>query len=140
MSKYSTVSNSIFNEIKTSSGYEFPSKSLLEYEKNITEFDVLTLDYEQERFLYSLLYLATLNDIHLERKLKTETAFMHYLDVLDLKPDATIDDVNRAYKRKAKNFHPDTISSKELDEDLTQYAAKRFREIQEAYQYLKSKF
>lgn len=29
MSKYSTVSNSIFNEIKTSSDYEFPSKSLL---------------------------------------------------------------------------------------------------------------
>lgn len=37
-------------------------------------------------------------------------------------------------------FHPDKIAGKELDEEFIRYAEKRFREITEAYEFLKSKF
>jgi len=33
-----------------------------------------------------------------------------------------------------RDFHPDTIVSKGLPEEFTEFAASRFREIQEAYE------
>jgi DnaJ like chaperone protein len=36
-----------------------------------------------------------------------------------------------------KDFHPDTIVSKGLPEEFTDFATKRFREIQEAYEKIR---
>lgn len=55
--------------------------------------------------------------------------FKDYYQVLDVKRDATADEVKRAYRKLARKYHPDV--SKEPD------AEERFKEIGEAYEVLK---
>ena len=52
----------------------------------------------------------------------------HYLAVLNLAPGATERDIRRAYRRLAKQYHPDRSSSPDT--------ADRFIEITEAYRFL----
>jgi DnaJ-class molecular chaperone len=56
---------------------------------------------------------------------------MRALAVLDLEPDVEFNEVRSAYRRLAKEHHPDL---KQGDSE----AEKRFREIQAAYDVLKS--
>lgn len=51
-----------------------------------------------------------------------------YYDVLGVSRDATKDEIRRAYRRKAREYHPDVNDSPD--------AADRFREIKEAYEVL----
>ncbi len=60
-----------------------------------------------------------------------------YLKALGLGPDATLEEVKKAYREMSKKFHPDVISGKDLDEEFIAFATERFRKIQEAFEYLK---
>lgn len=53
---------------------------------------------------------------------------MNYYEVLEVNLDASIDDINKSYKRLALKYHPDKYK---LDE------GERFKKINEAYQILK---
>jgi curved DNA-binding protein len=55
--------------------------------------------------------------------------FRDYYEVMDLKRDATQDEVKRAYRKLSRKYHPDV--SKESD------AEERFKEVGEAYAVLK---
>ncbi|GAB4176742.1 MAG: DnaJ C-terminal domain-containing protein [Wenzhouxiangellaceae bacterium] len=55
--------------------------------------------------------------------------FKDYYAVMGVKPDASQDEIKRAYRRLARKYHPDV--SKEAD------AEERFKEIGEAYEVLK---
>lgn len=55
--------------------------------------------------------------------------FKDYYDIMGLAPDASQDEVKRAYRRLARKFHPDV--SKESDAEV------RFKELGEAYEVLK---
>ena len=52
----------------------------------------------------------------------------YYLQVLDLGPDATEEEIKKAYRQQSKRFHPDVNSSKN--------ATELFQKINEAYDYL----
>ena len=54
--------------------------------------------------------------------------------VLGVNQNATADDIKHAYRLLAGQYHPDKVSH--LGEEFRQLAEKRFKEIQEAYQYL----
>ncbi|RME46854.1 MAG: molecular chaperone DnaJ [Chloroflexi bacterium] len=56
------------------------------------------------------------------------TAKRDYYEVLGVSRDATKDEIRRAYRRKAKQYHPDVNDAPD--------AAERFREIKEAYEVL----
>jgi len=56
--------------------------------------------------------------------------------VLGLKEDASEAEIKKAYRKLILDFHPDTIASKGLADEFKQYATKRFREIQEAYEII----
>ena len=51
-----------------------------------------------------------------------------YYDVLGVSKEASKDEIDKAYRQKAKQFHPD-ISKEENAED-------KFKEVQEAYENL----
>ena len=56
-------------------------------------------------------------------------------DVLEIKPDATDDEVKAAYRRMAMKNHPDKVAT--LGPDIQKAAADKFRQIQEAYETIK---
>jgi len=57
--------------------------------------------------------------------------------VLNVTPASTEEEIKASYKKLVKEFHPDTIVSKGLPEEFTEFATKRFREIQDAYETIR---
>ncbi len=55
--------------------------------------------------------------------------------VLDLKSDATIEDIKASYKKKMKEYHPDRVAG--LGEELQELARKKTIEINEAYDFIR---
>ena len=60
-----------------------------------------------------------------------------YYKILNCTPESSNQEIKSSYKKLVKDFHPDTIVSKGLPEEFTDFATKRFREIQEAYEKIK---
>ena len=60
----------------------------------------------------------------------------HY-KILNCTPESTNQEIKSSYKKLVKDFHPDTIVSKGLPEEFTEFASSRFREIQESYEKIR---
>ncbi len=60
-----------------------------------------------------------------------------YYKVLNCTPESSNQGIKSNYKKLVKDFHPDTIVSKGLPEEFTDFATSRFREIQEAYEEIR---
>lgn len=58
--------------------------------------------------------------------------------VLGLTKSATNDEVKRAYRKMSIEFHPDTLAAKGMGEEFQAHATAKFREIQSAYETIKS--
>ncbi len=58
-------------------------------------------------------------------------------EILEIKPDASDDEVKRAYRRMAMKYHPDKLSG--LGEQLKKEADDKFRRVQQAYEQIKKK-
>lgn len=56
-------------------------------------------------------------------------------EVLGVSPDASEDEIKRAYKRLAGLYHPDKVQH--LGEEFQALAEQRFKEIQAAYQQIR---
>lgn len=61
-----------------------------------------------------------------------------YAKVLGVEPDADLSTIKKAYRRLAKEYHPDKMAAEGMPDDYTQYANKRIVEINEAYEYMKA--
>jgi DnaJ like chaperone protein len=57
-----------------------------------------------------------------------------FYSVLGVSAEASDADVKRAYRKAARDFHPDTIVSKGLPEEFTTFAETKFKEVTEAYE------
>lgn len=55
--------------------------------------------------------------------------FVDYYEVMGLKPDATPEDIKKAYRRLARKYHPDVSKEPEAEE--------KFKQLGEAYEVLK---
>jgi DnaJ like chaperone protein len=58
----------------------------------------------------------------------------HFYAVLEVSPEASDGEVKRAYRKAARDFHPDTIVSKGLPEEFTKFAETKFKEVNQAYE------
>ena len=59
--------------------------------------------------------------------------------VLGVAEDMELEEIKNIYRRKRKEFHPDTLVSKGLPEELIKKAREKFIEIQEAYEAIEKK-
>ena len=57
-----------------------------------------------------------------------------YYRILGCAQESSNHEIKSSYKKLVKDFHPDTIVSESLTKEFTEFATKRFREIQEAYE------
>ncbi len=57
--------------------------------------------------------------------------------MLNCTSSSSTEEIKQNYKKLVKEFHPDTIMAKGLPEEFIEFATKRFREIQEAYENIK---
>ena len=54
--------------------------------------------------------------------------------VLGLTENATEIEIKKTYRKLILEYHPDTVAAKGMADEFKEYATKRFREIQEAYE------
>ncbi len=55
--------------------------------------------------------------------------------ILEISPEASDDDVKKAYRRMAMKYHPDKVSH--LGEDVQKAAKEKFQEVSNAYEQIK---
>ncbi len=56
--------------------------------------------------------------------------------VLQITPDATEDEIKKAYREMAKKYHPDRVAN--LGEDIRKAAEEKFRKVNDAYESIKN--
>ena len=59
-----------------------------------------------------------------------------YLSLLQIEDGCTRADLKKAYREKTKEFHPDTIQGKGLNELFIHFAEEQFKLLTEAYEWL----
>ena len=59
-------------------------------------------------------------------------------DILGVMDDAHESEVRKAYRKKVNEYHPDKIAAKGLPKDFTDLANKKFQEIQEAWDNIRT--
>lgn len=74
------------------------------------------------------------NDIGSVRSMFVRNSNWAY-DVLEIKPDASDEDVKKAYRKMAVKYHPDKVSH--LGEDFQKKAKDKFQKLSEAYETIK---
>ncbi len=62
-----------------------------------------------------------------------------YFKTLGVNENAPFNEIKKAYLKKRKEFHPDTLIGKGLPEEFIEKAKEKFIEIQEAYEELEKK-
>jgi len=58
--------------------------------------------------------------------------------VLGCSPEDADDQVKRCYRQRVQEYHPDKIAAKGLPDEFTRFAQDKFREIQEAWEQIKT--
>jgi DnaJ like chaperone protein len=58
-------------------------------------------------------------------------------EILGISPDADVDTIQKAYREKVREFHPDKIQSKGLPESFVKFAEEEMKKINEAYNNIK---
>ncbi len=56
--------------------------------------------------------------------------------ILEIEPDASVDEIKKAYRKMAVKYHPDKVSH--LGEDFQKSAKEKFQKVSEAYETLKA--
>ncbi|MBP3888978.1 MAG: DnaJ domain-containing protein [Cellulosilyticum sp.] len=65
-----------------------------------------------------------------------EDLIKKYTEVLGVSPDASMSEIKRAYRKLVKEYHPDKMAAGSVPPEYIEFANKKIRDINEAYEYL----
>ena len=89
----------------------------------------------EERLLKEVPNIFNLrSDLFEELKTKFNNQASSAYLILGVTRDMSLADIKREYQKKRREFHPDTLISKGLPEELLEKAKEKFIEIQQAYE------
>ena len=93
------------------------------------------LDPSEEKLLSQAIKIFNLDpDLMSINKKKFGADVADAYAILGVDQSMSFDDIKKAYQRKRKDFHPDTLASKGLPEELLDKAKEKFIEIQTAFE------
>ncbi len=98
----------------------------------ITANEERLIDYAARTFRIHQSILDSIKSKYGAGGIKSSRAY----SILGLKEDATDQEVKKAYRKLILEYHPDTVSARGMADEFKEYATKRFREIQEAYEII----
>ena len=139
----------IFNQAKddpyTFQDYADQLASLLSQNKNslIMFYELLfelaiadgVLHDSEEKLLKEVPFIFGIRpDLFEELKAKFDNQASDAYLVLGVSRDMSFADIKKEYQKKRREFHPDTLTSKGLPEELLEKAKERFIQIQQAYE------
>jgi DnaJ like chaperone protein len=92
----------------------------------------------EENLILSAVRLFNFSD-EAYRKLKSRYVkdVEKYYAILGCNQNDSNAQIKKQYRKLVLDYHPDTIASKGLPEEFTKFANDKFREIQEAYEFVK---
>ena len=74
------------------------------------------------------------SDLYEELKTKFDNKSSDAYLILGVTKDMSLADIKREYQKKRREFHPDTLISKGLPDELLEKAKEKFIQIQQAYE------
>ena len=93
------------------------------------------LDSSEEKLLLKAIEIFNLDpDLMSINKKKFGSDVADAYAILGVDQSMSFEDIKTAYKRKRKEYHPDTLISKGLPEELLEKAKEKFIEIQSAFE------
>lgn len=144
----------IFNRAKDDNNsyedYAYQLSDLLKANKNalLVFYELLfelamadgVLHEKEEDLLRSTTHIFKIDPLIFEN-LKTQfvESKVNPYAVLGVSESMDFEEIKKVYRRKRKEFHPDTLISKGLPEELIERAKEKFIEIQEAYEAIERK-
>ncbi|MCP4367344.1 MAG: DnaJ domain-containing protein [Deltaproteobacteria bacterium] len=97
-----------------------------------------TMSESEERLIRSAVRIFNFTDERYNKlKSKYVQEFEKYYAILGCGKSDTNERIKSRYRKLVKEFHPDKIVSKGLPEEFTKFAQDKFREIQDAYDYIR---
>lgn len=112
------------------------------YRVKLAEFiDILVSDYSYKKFKqeYFKNYNGSEHNNSSARSIIEKDLEDKYYKILDCNRDCTDEEIKKKYKDLVKSFHPDVIQSNNLHKDIIEFAKQRFKDIKEAYEFIKLK-
>ena len=110
---------------------------LLDLAYNIATIDHVVTEGEEQalRELIAALGISEEEHIRIRNRHAIAKRSDHYM-VLGVDSSASIQDIKKAYKALAKQYHPDKVSH--LGDELVEFAHQKFQEINDSYQAIKN--
>lgn len=82
--------------------------------------------------------LQTIQSRYIHMRRTAVNLEQQYYETLGLQPDATFEEIKKAYRKLSMTYHPDKVGH--LGEEFRGVAEEKMKDINAAYQYLKKKF
>lgn len=97
------------------------------------------LSADEETLILSAVRIFHINDDGYQQiKSKYVSTVVKYYAILGCSETDTDDQIKRQYRKLVSEYHPDKIASKGLPEAFNQFANDKFREIQDAYDHIRT--
>ncbi|MEW6519615.1 MAG: DnaJ domain-containing protein [Thermodesulfobacteriota bacterium] len=134
----------LLEQFKSSFAYE-PRLILVElvYQVFFSNERVTEQELAQARNIAAFLELSsydfqTIQSRYIHRQRTAVNLEQQYYEVLGLQPGASFEEIKKAYRKLSMTYHPDKVGH--LGEEFKGVAEEKMKEINAAYQYLKTKF